>query len=115
MSQKLPYHEVLRKLDRLREKGLKDSDLEVMKLKAQLRDYLDDRKKEPSRRKPVVPKLTSVKTLKLDIKPEGTPTALQKISSNLGDLKKEHLAKYALLGIFLAVGALAYRWYKENR
>jgi hypothetical protein len=115
MSQKLPYREILQKLDKLRKQGLKDSDLEIMKLKAQLRDYLDDRKKESKKTKSVVPKLTSIKTLKLDLpEDKDTDTTLKKITG-LGDIKKEHLAKYALMGILLAVGALAYHWYKDSR
>lgn len=116
---KIPYHDILRKLDKLRQQGLKDSDLEIMKLKAKLRDHLDDKKKEAKKLKPVVPKLTSVKTLKLDLPKKQSEldvfkqTTIKKLAG-LGELKKEHLAKYALLGVMIAVGALVYRWYKDK-
>ena len=116
---KLPYHEILRKLDKLRQQGLKDSDFEIMKLKAQLRDHLDDKKKESKKQKPVVPKLTSVKTLKLDLpKKKSDLDTLKSVAvkklTGLGEFKREHLAKYALLGVMIAIGALAYRWYKDK-
>jgi hypothetical protein len=134
MPNNLPYLQVLREIDKLREQGVADSDPEMMKLRIQLRDHLENLNK--NKPKAVVPTLMSIRTVKFEPKPKKKPTILAKsvihprVSekkkiidlrdipdvklAGLDEAKKEHLAKYALLGAIIAVAALAYRWYREK-
>lgn len=135
MSKNLPYLQVLREIDKLREQGIADSDPQMMKLRMQLRDHLEELNKNKPK-KSVVPTLMAVKTVKFeqprqDKKPAILaksviqPKSKNKIvdirdlhrsakTTTLGETSKDHLARYALLGAAIAIAALAYKWYREN-
>jgi hypothetical protein len=131
MSNNLPYLQVLREIDKLREQGISDSDPEMMKLRIKLRDHLETLNK--NKPKAVVPTLMSIRTVKFEPKPKKKLTILAKSViqpkkkkiidlrdipdvklATMGEVKKEHLAKYVLLGTIIAIAALAYRWYREK-
>lgn len=110
MKEKYSYFEVLKELDRLRAKGVKDSDPEVKKLKAQLWVHLEKRKKDKSNK--IVPKITAVKTLQIG--PESKPslgdadinTEIVKVDP---EKKEQPYAKYFYLGAVAAIIIVIYR------
>jgi len=108
MPNNLPYLQVLREIDKLREKGVADSDPEMMKLRMELRDHLEKLNKNRSK-KSVIPKLMSIKTVKFE-----RPSVENIKCTTLSEINKDHYAKYALLGAILAIGALVYKWYRES-
>lgn len=133
MPNNLPYLQVLQEIDKLREKGVPDSDPQMMKLRIQLRDHLEDLNKGKSK-KSVVPTLMSIRTVKFEqptiskpslpvksiIQPKSNKIVdIRELSNDtkitsLGETKKDQYAKYALLGAIIAIVALIYRWYRDN-
>lgn len=99
------YPHVLREIDRLREKGIANSDPQMMKLRMQLRDHLE--KLNKNKPKTIVPTLMSVRTVKFE-QPQ-TKSTLAEIGAVLGEKKD-----YALLGVAIAILALAYMWYRKD-
>jgi hypothetical protein len=107
MSQK-PYFQVLKEIDELRNQGVEDSDPRMLQLRIQLRDHLEERNKNQPKK--VVPKLTAVKTIKIN------PIALKKQSDQLGETKPEakitnKYAKFYILGVVIAVVGLSIKFF----
>jgi len=105
------YIQVLREIDRLRERGVTNSDPEMMKLRIQLRDHLE--KINKNKPKTVVPTLMSIKTVKLEPSATSKIIPLKDVVIALGEMKNDY-AKYALLGVAIAIVAIVYKWYRRD-
>ena len=111
---KLPYKEILLKIDTLRSQGVEDNDPRIKALKEKL--WLHLNKKKKTSQKKVVPKVTAIKTVKLKENPQ-QKTTLQKLDkSNLSNTEEEQRSytKYILLGAALAVAALVYKFFNND-
>jgi len=92
------YNDTLKQIDFLRKKGVPDSDIRMMRLRIRLRDMLEHKKKKRLPKRKLVPKLTSIRTI-----------TFQSISKEDINVKK-----YAYLGVAIAVGGIAWKFWKKD-
>jgi len=96
MDKDKAYSEILRQIDVLRKRGIPNSDAKMMRLRIRLRDMLEHKKKRGlPKRKTLVPKLTSIRTMTFQ------------------NVEKEDLKKYAYLGVVVALGGIAWKFWKD--
>jgi len=96
------YNMILRKIDMLRARGVAENDLEMIRARTALRDFLEMKKKNASAIQKVVPRLTGIKTVTIK-------------TNQLGE-KVETLfnvqTKYVMLGVVIGIIALIYFYLK---
>ena len=106
------YNAILRKLDSLRLRGVKDNDPEMLRTKTMLRDLLEFKKKNSTAIQKVVPRLTGIKTLTIkDDAPKSTSLGAVVDFSDAVEVLQN---KYVMLGVVLGVGALLYFYFKKT-
>lgn len=89
------YSDTLKQIDFLRKQGVPNSDLRMMRLRIRLRDMLEHKKKRGLPKRKLVPKLTSIRTI--------TFQSTSKVDK-----------KYAYLGVAVALGGIAWKFWNNK-
>lgn len=107
------YFRLLRKIDHMRSLGIPNKDPRMVRLRMKLRDFLEIRRKvKDDKKKKLVPKLTSVKTVTFD-GDFSNIMLVPKSDKKLPTKKAKPIKKYVILGTLVAVGGVVWHFFKK--
>lgn len=100
------YNLLLQKIDKLRKKGIPETDLEMLRTRIELRDILESKKKNSNAIQKIVPRLLGVKTIAIK-----TNTLGDQVEAILNSELTQN--KYVIMGMVVGIIALFFIYLKN--